>query len=80
MLFSTVQYLNFKKPNSIIYRTQTSVICFDEVKKSINGKENNELKVVMKKRSSEIEGNYSQYEKRTMLLKKNQSRKLTFKF
>lgn len=59
---------------------QTSVICFDEVKKSINGKENNELKVVMKKRSSEIEGNYSQYEKRTMLLKKNQSRKLTFKF
>ena len=28
MLFSTVQYLNFKKPNSIIYRTQTSVICF----------------------------------------------------
>ena len=54
---------------------QTSVICFDEVKKSTNGKENNELKVVMKKRCSEIQGNYSQYEKKTMLLKKKSVQK-----
>lgn len=49
---------------------QTSVICFDEVKKSTNGKENNELKVVVKKHSSDIKENYYQYEKRIMLLKK----------
>ena len=49
---------------------QTSVVCFDEIKKSTNGKENNELKVVMKKHSSEIKGSYSQYEKSTMLFKK----------